>query len=159
MICNDENSHPRWHQEMLGNQSLPASNRMKTDPSPSTAMNDRVKDKSIGGKSTDGNRKRRVIEDLEEMSDSQQSSSRMHHNRQTSDLNQFQKQRHASECIQEKRHLQSVQHSVESRSIQDSTFENNSVQSIELNKETQIESSEDPCVAKTQTCPIQSLHS
>jgi hypothetical protein len=139
-------------------QSLPASS-MKTNPSPTKAVNDRAKDKSIEGKSTDENRKRRVIEDLEEMSDSQHSSSRMHHNRQTSDLNQFQKQRHASECIQEKRDLQSVQHSVESRSIPDSTRENNSVQSIELNKETQIESSEDPCVAKMLICPIQSHHS
>jgi hypothetical protein len=54
---------------MLGNQSLPASS-MKTDPSPTGDVNDRAKDKSIEGKSADGNRKHRVIEDLEEISDS-----------------------------------------------------------------------------------------
>jgi hypothetical protein len=42
---------------------------MKIDPSPTRAVNDRAKDKSIEGKSTDGNRMHRVIEDLEEMSD------------------------------------------------------------------------------------------
>jgi hypothetical protein len=80
MICNDENSHSRWHQEMLGSQSLQASS-MKTDLSPTGEVNDRAKERLIEGKSINGNRKHRVIEDHEEMSDSQHSSSRMHHNR------------------------------------------------------------------------------
>jgi hypothetical protein len=137
---------------MLGNQSLPASS-MITDPSPTKAVNDRAKDKSIEGKSTDGKRKYRVIEDLGNVrlttfvfeNAPQPTYSRV----EAVSKSTTRKRVHSK-----KGDLQSVQYSVESRSIQDSTLENNSVQSIELNKETQIESSEDPCVTKMQICPI-----